>query len=109
MVKDMSDGASHAPNVYDAEPIPTLAREEVERLLLSGDLFRYTAAKDAPVTLLEQEFAAMLGAKYALAVASCSAALFLSLKALDLPRDALRHRSCQLHTGFGRMRRQLPH
>ncbi len=88
MVKDMSDGASHAPNVYDAEPIPTLAREEVERLLLSGDLFRYTAAKDAPVTLLEQEFAAMLGAKYALAVASCSAALFLSLKALDLPRDA---------------------
>ncbi len=88
MVKDMSDGASHAPNVYDAEPIPSLAREEVERLLLSGDLFRYTAAKDAPVTLLEQEFAAMLGAKYALAVASCSAALFLSLKALDLPRDA---------------------
>ncbi len=88
MVKDMSDGASHAPNVYDAEPIPALAREEVERLLLSGDLFRYTAAKDAPVTLLEQEFAAMLGAKYALAVASCSAALFLSLKALDLPRDA---------------------
>ena len=30
----------------------------------------------------------MLGSKYALAVSSCSAALFLSLKALDLPRDA---------------------
>ncbi|WP_439104171.1 DegT/DnrJ/EryC1/StrS family aminotransferase [Celeribacter marinus] len=77
-----------APNVYDAEPIPEEARAEVERLLTSGDLFRYTAAKDAPVTLLEQEFAQMLGAKYALAVASCSAALFLSLKALDLPRGA---------------------
>jgi perosamine synthetase len=38
--------------------------------------------------LLEQEFADLLGSKYALAVSSCSAALFLSLKALDLPRGA---------------------
>lgn len=77
-----------APNVYDAEPIPEAARAEVERLLQSGDLFRYTSADDAPVTLLEREFAEMMGSKYALAVASCSAALFLSLKALDLPRGA---------------------
>ena len=54
----------------------------------SGDLFRYTAPQDAPVSLLEAEFAAMMGSKYALAVSSCSAALFLSLKALGLPRDA---------------------
>ncbi|UWP88063.1 DegT/DnrJ/EryC1/StrS family aminotransferase [Aliiroseovarius crassostreae] len=78
---------SLAPNVYDAEPIPAAARAEIDRLLQSGDLFRYTAAQDAPVALLEEEFAAEMGAKYALAVASCSAALFLSLKALDLPRD----------------------
>lgn len=77
-----------APNVYDAEPIPAGVRAEIERLLSSGDLFRYTADKDAPVTLLETEFAQMLGSRYALAVSSCSAALFLSLKALDLPRDA---------------------
>lgn len=77
-----------APNVYDAEPIPDAAWVAIEAMLGSGDLFRYTAAKDAPVTLLEAEFAALMGAKYALAVASCSAALFLSLKALDLPRDA---------------------
>ncbi|SEW08515.1 dTDP-4-amino-4,6-dideoxygalactose transaminase [Aliiroseovarius sediminilitoris] len=76
-----------APNVYDAEPIPEAARAEIDRLLQSGDLFRYTAPEDAPVSLLEAEFAEMMGAKYALAVASCSAALFLSLKALDLPRD----------------------
>lgn len=75
-------------NVYDAEPIPASAREEVDRLLQTGDLFRYTAPEDAPVTLLEAEFATMMGAKYALAVSSCSAALFLSLKALDLPRDS---------------------
>ena len=75
------------PNVYDAEPIPAAARAEIERLLSSGDLFRYTH-DDSPVALLEQEFAEALGAKYALAVASCSAALFLSLKALGLPRGA---------------------
>jgi len=76
------------PNVYDAEPIPPSARDEIERLLQSGDLFRYTAPENAPVSLLEEEFASMMGVKYALAVSSCSAALFLSLKALGLPRDA---------------------
>jgi dTDP-4-amino-4,6-dideoxygalactose transaminase len=76
------------PNVYDAEPIPEAARAEIEQMLQSGDLFRYTAPENAPVTLLEQDFAAHMGTKYALAVSSCSAALFLSLKALGLPRDA---------------------
>jgi len=77
-----------SPNVYDAEAIPASARDEIERLLKSGDLFRYTAPEASPVALLEQEFAELMGAKYALAVASCSAALFLSLKSLGLPRDA---------------------
>ena len=77
-----------APNVFDAESIPEAARAEIDRLLASGDLFRYTAPQDAPVALLEREFAAMIGARYALAVSSCSAALFLSLKALELPRGA---------------------
>lgn len=76
------------PNVHDAEPIPAAAREAIDTLMQSGDLFRYTAPENAPVTLLEQEYAELLGSKYALAVSSCSAALFLSLKALGLPRDA---------------------
>ncbi len=75
------------PNAYDAEPIPAAAMEEVTRILSSGDLFRYTS-DNSPVALLESEFAALLGAKYALAVSSCSAALFLSLRALDLPPGA---------------------
>jgi dTDP-4-amino-4,6-dideoxygalactose transaminase len=82
------DGQTLAPNVYDSEPIPDAARDEIDRLLSSGDLFRYTAAEGAPVALLEAEFAELLGSRYALAVSSCSAALFLSLKALDLPRGA---------------------
>ncbi len=75
------------PNVYDAEAIPEGVMEEVQRLLSSGDLFRYTN-EGSPAQLLEQEFAEFIGSKYALAVSSCSAALFLSLKALGLPRDA---------------------
>lgn len=74
------------PNMHDAEPIPAEARAEIDRLLQSGDLFRYTAPEDAPVALLEREFAAFMGTKYALAVSSCSAALFLSLEALNLPK-----------------------
>jgi dTDP-4-amino-4,6-dideoxygalactose transaminase len=77
-----------APNVYDAEPIPEGARAEIDRLLQSGDLFRYTAPADAPVALLEREFADMMGVKYALAVSSCSAAIFLSLEALGLQAGA---------------------
>ena len=75
------------PNCYDAEPIPEAARAEIERLLATGDLFRYTS-ENAPVAQLEAEFAALMGVRYAVCVASCSAALFLSLKALDLPKDA---------------------
>ena len=71
------------PNIHDAEPIPAAARSAIDALMQSGDLFRYTAPQDAPVALLETEFAERLGSKYALAVSSCSAALFLSLKALS--------------------------
>ena len=76
------------PDLHRAEPIPAEAEAAIAELLRSGDLFRYTAAKDAPVSLLEVEFAQMMGSEYALAVSSCSAALFLSLLALDLRRDA---------------------
>ena len=79
---------SNMPDMHQAEAIPASVRAEVDRLLQTGDLFRYTAAENSPVTLLEQEFAAAMGSKFALAVSSCSAALFLSLKALGLPRDA---------------------
>ena len=57
MARDDATGRQ-APNVYDAEPIPAAARAEIERLLNSGDLFRYTAPEGAPVALLEAEFAA---------------------------------------------------
>ncbi len=76
------------PNMHDADAIPAEARSEIDRLFATGDLFRYHAPENAPVSVVEAEFAALLGAKYAVAVSSCSAALFLSLKSLGLPRDA---------------------
>jgi dTDP-4-amino-4,6-dideoxygalactose transaminase len=88
MPLEHATAAALGPNVYDAEPIPEAAREEIARLLASGDLFRYTSDEASPVALLEEEFAALMGSRYALAVSSCSAALFLALKALELPRDA---------------------
>ncbi|MCY4335408.1 MAG: aminotransferase class I/II-fold pyridoxal phosphate-dependent enzyme [Litoreibacter sp.] len=84
----MRDFPTEAPDLHEAEPIPAAAKAAIEELLQSGDLFRYTAPADAPVALLEREFAEMMGSRYALAVSSCSAALFLSLKALDLPKGA---------------------
>lgn len=73
-------------SVHDAEPIPEAARAEVEAILASGDLFRYTSAidKPSPVTLLEEEFAALMGSRFALALNSCSSAIFVSLKALGI-------------------------
>lgn len=78
--------AQLASSVFDAEPIPATARAEVEALLASGDLFRYTAPSDqpTPVARLEAEFAELMGAKYALALNSCSSAIFLSLRALGV-------------------------
>ncbi len=76
------------PDTTEAEPIPEAARAEIERLLQTGDLFRYSSGEAAPVTQLELEFAEMMGVQYAVAVASCSAAIFLSLKALGLTPGA---------------------
>ena len=78
--------APPAASVYDAEPIPAEARAEVDRLLASGDLFRYTAPADqpAPVARLEREFARHMGVRFALALNSCSSAIFLSLRALGI-------------------------
>lgn len=78
--------APPATSVYDAEPIPAEARAEIDRLLASGDLFRYTAPADqpAPVARLEQDFARHMGARFALALNSCSSAIFLGLRALGI-------------------------
>ncbi len=78
---------STIPNLNQAEPIPESARPDIENLLSTGDLFRYTNEQSA-VFNLEQNFAKKIGASYALAVSSCSSALFLALKTLGLPENS---------------------
>jgi dTDP-4-amino-4,6-dideoxygalactose transaminase len=74
------------PDLHAAEPIPDAARAEIDRLLATADLFRYTSEGSA-VPLLEEAFAAQVGSRYAVATASCSQALFLAMRAV-LPAGA---------------------
>ena len=72
------------PTSHTAQPIPPTAAADIFDMLENGDLFRYGSDADAPVSLLEKEFADAMGIPFALAVNSCSSAIFLSLKALGL-------------------------
>ncbi len=73
-------------NFTQQEPIPEEAIEAAVAVMRSGRLHRYnTAAGEAgEVALLEKEFAAYTGAKYALAVASGGYALGCALRALQV-------------------------
>ena len=73
-------------NFTQQEPIPDDAIEAAVRVMRSGRLHRYNVAGDDPgeVALLEQEFAAAMGVKYCLAVASGGYALGCALRALGV-------------------------
>lgn len=73
-------------NFTQQDPIPNEGIEAALRVLQSGRLHRYNVAKDeaGEVALLEQEFAAQMGAKYCLAVASGGYALATALRALGV-------------------------
>ncbi|KIC26330.1 MULTISPECIES: DegT/DnrJ/EryC1/StrS family aminotransferase [unclassified Leisingera] len=68
------------------EPIPEVAIEAALAVLRSGRLHRYNVAEGeaGETALLEREFAAQMGAKYCLAVASGGYALATSLRAVGV-------------------------
>ncbi|MCX7559407.1 DegT/DnrJ/EryC1/StrS family aminotransferase [Sulfitobacter sp. F26204] len=68
------------------EPIPEEGIEAAMAVLRSGRLHRYNTATDelAETALLEQEFAALVGAKYCLAVASGGYAMATALRAVGV-------------------------
>lgn len=70
------------------DPIPRKAFGRVEDILKSARLFRYSGAtvEQSETALLEKEFAEYLGVKYALAVSSCSSAIFVGLIAAGIER-----------------------
>ncbi|MEM5468688.1 DegT/DnrJ/EryC1/StrS family aminotransferase [Celeribacter marinus] len=73
-------------NFTQQEPIPDEAIERAVEVLRSGRLHRYNVLRDeaGEVALLEQEFAALTGARYALAVASGGYALGCALRAVGV-------------------------
>jgi dTDP-4-amino-4,6-dideoxygalactose transaminase len=74
------------------EPIPEEGIEAALRVMRSGRLHRYNTVGDeaGEVALLEQEFAAAMGTRFALAVASGGYALATALRALDVqPGDSV--------------------
>ena len=56
-------------------------KDNVQRVLNTGRLFRYDckAPEESETSLLERDFAAYIGCKFAVAVNSCSSALFISM------------------------------
>ncbi len=68
------------------EPIPDEAIEAALKVLRHGRLHRYNLAGDEPgeTALLEEEFAAAMGAKYCLAVSSGGYAMATALRAIGV-------------------------
>ncbi|CAN5860340.1 aminotransferase class I/II-fold pyridoxal phosphate-dependent enzyme [soil metagenome] len=74
------------------EPVPEAGVERAVELLRSGRLFRYGETGDAEheAALLEEEFAALVGRRYCVAVSSGGAGLFLALRSLGVgPGDTV--------------------
>ncbi len=79
-------------DLNDPSPIPEKAIEEAVALMRTGWLHRYGefAKSDPHAALLEEEFATCLGSRYAIAVNSGGAALFLALKIANIgPGDSV--------------------
>lgn len=81
-----SDGLWFGKDLSQSEPIPEAAIEQAVALMRSGRLHRYgeQGSGTPDPSLLEQEYADYVGARYCVAVSSCGAAMFLALKALGV-------------------------
>ncbi len=71
------------------EPLPRQAVRRVNELLESGALFRYgeSGAEQQDVSLLEAEFAALVGRRFCIGFNSCGASLAAALMAAGVERD----------------------
>ncbi len=87
----MSDKPIFTRSFTQQEPIPEAAIEAANRVLRTGRLHRYNTAPDeiAEAALLEEEFAEVTGAKYALAVASGGYAMGAALRAIGVGQGDL--------------------
>ncbi len=77
------DGLMLTRDLTQPEPVPPEGIARAIELMQSGRLHRYgeTGGRGSETALLEEEFAASVGAKYCVAMSSCGATLFAALKA----------------------------
>ena len=68
------------------DPVPAEGIARAAAIMQSGEIFRYSnkTAEECEVALLERDFAAAAGVRYALGVNSCSKAIELALIASDV-------------------------
>ena len=80
------DGLWFDKDLSQPEPIPDVGIARAVDLMRSGRLHRYgeTGGVVPEPSLLEQEYAAYVGAKYCVAMSSCGATLFVALKTLGV-------------------------
>ncbi|VFQ46060.1 DegT/DnrJ/EryC1/StrS family aminotransferase [Desulfoluna butyratoxydans] len=74
------------------EPISEESIERAVEIMRTGKLHRYnvSAGEKGEAALLEEEFAAYMGAKYCLSCASCGMAMYLALKSVGVePGDKI--------------------
>lgn len=74
------------------EPIPQAGVDAAIALLQSGKMHRYGEASGVPAeaALLEAQFAASIGRRYAVGLNSCGSTMFIALKCLDVgPGDVV--------------------
>ena len=77
------DGLTLTRDLTQPEPVPAAGIARAVELMQSGRLHRYgeTGGRGSETALLEEEFAASVGARYCVAMSSCGATLFAALKA----------------------------
>lgn len=80
----MSNGSNSKvviPDITLYEPIPVKGIENALGLMKSGALYRYCSTDPAcsEVALLEKEFAAYVGSRFALATNSCGSAMYIAM------------------------------
>jgi dTDP-4-amino-4,6-dideoxygalactose transaminase len=88
----VSDAPRLSRDLTEPESIPGAGIARALELMLSGRLFRYgeMGADQNDAALLEQEFAALIGRRYCVAVNSGGSAIFLALKLAGVkPGDAV--------------------
>ncbi len=85
-MKDLPENEVFKGSFTQQEPIPEEGIEAAVAVMRSGRLHRYNTAPGevAETALLEQEFAAIVGSKYCLAVASGGYAMATALRALSV-------------------------